>query len=94
VVVEQTSTGGLQGGLDGPNGAVLSRFRVNASSDPADTAREFCRLFHQKAFAPNVDLSQQEISSLEGSTLTSQDVNEQLQGLFDTAPPEQKPREK
>lgn len=94
VVVEQTSTGGLQGGLDGPNGAVLSRFRVNASADPTDTAREFCRLFHQKAFAPNVDLSQQEISSLEGSTLTSQDVNEQLQGLFDTAPPEQKPRQK
>ncbi len=87
VVVEQTATGGLQGGLDGPNGAVLSRFRVNASEDATATAKEFCRLFHQKVFAPKLDLSQQEISSLEGSTLTSQDVNEQLQGLFDTTPP-------
>ena len=91
VVVEQTSTGGLQGGVGGPNGEVLSRFRVNGSKDATETAREFCSIFHQKAFAPSLDLSQQEISSLEGSTLASQDINEQLQGLFDTTPKKEEP---
>ncbi len=91
VVVEETAASGLQGGIDGPNGAVLSRFRVNPTGGAAETAREFCRVFHQKAFAPSLDLSQQEISSLEGSTLASQDVNEQLQGLFDTTPKKEEP---
>ena len=86
VVVEQTGAGGLQGGLDGPGGAVLCRFRVNPGASPDATAREFCRLFHRKAFGPRIDLSQQEINSLEGSTLAADSLQDRLKGLLGDAP--------
>ena len=83
VVVEPGAGGGLQGGLDGPRGTVLCRFQVPAGKDADATARDFCRDFHRKAFGPRVDLSQQQIRSLEGSTLASRDVADQLKGLLD-----------
>jgi hypothetical protein len=89
-LVEQTSSGALQGGLDAPDGSVLCRFRVNPGKDADATAREFCRQFHRKVFAPRLDLSQQEINSLEGSTLASQDASEQLKGLLGTSSDEGK----
>jgi tetratricopeptide (TPR) repeat protein len=89
-VVEQTSTGALQGGLDAPDGSVLCRFRVNPGKDADATAREFCRQFHRKVFAPRLDLSQPEINSLEGSTLASQDASEQLKGLLGPSSDERK----
>lgn len=82
VVVEPSPAGGLQGGLDSPSGAVLRRFTVPPGKDPDATARAFCREFHRKVFAPRLDLSQQQIRSLEGSTLASQDAAEQFQGIL------------
>ncbi|WP_306599514.1 hypothetical protein [Geothrix sp. 21YS21S-2] len=82
VVVEQTGAGGLQGGLDGPQGTVLCRFQVAPGADRDATVREFCRQFHRKAFGPRIDLSQQQIRSLEGSTLSSQSAEEQLKGIL------------
>lgn len=82
VVVAPGPGGGLQGGLDAPEGAVLCRFTVPPGKDADATAREFCRQFHRKAFGPKLDLSQQQIRSIEGSTLASQDAGEQLRGLL------------
>gem|GEM_PF-5103180 len=82
VVVEQAATGGLVGGLDGPRGAVLSRFHVPPGKDADATVREFCRQFHRRAFGPKIDLSQQQIRSLEGSTLSSQGAEEHLKGIM------------
>ncbi len=82
VVVEANAAGGLQGGLDGPQGTVLCRFAVPPGRDSDATAREFCRQFHRRAFGPRIDLSQQQIRSLEGSTLSSQSAEEQLKGIL------------
>jgi tetratricopeptide (TPR) repeat protein len=82
VLVEPTPGGGLQGGLYSPSGAVLRRLGVPPGPDPDATARAFCREFHRKVFAPNLDLSQQQIRSLEGSTLASQDAAEQFRGIL------------
>jgi hypothetical protein len=84
VVVEPSDGGGLQGGLDSPQGTVLCRFQVPPGKDPDATVREFCRQFHHKAFGPRIDLSQQQIRSLEGSTLSSQSAEEQLKGILGT----------
>lgn len=81
-VVEAGPSGGLQGGLDGPSGEVLCRFQVPPQKDPEELARTFCRLFHQRAFGPHIDLSQQQINSLTGSTLAAEGMQEQLKGLL------------
>lgn len=86
VTVTQTRDGALQGDLVAPDGSVLCRLRVNSAGDPSDTARAFCRLFHQKAFAPKMDLSQEEINSIEGSTLASQDARQALKSLLGESP--------
>jgi hypothetical protein len=55
---------------------------VPRGPDPDATAREFCRQFHRRAFGPRIDLTQQEIRSLEGSTLASQSAEENLKGIL------------
>ncbi len=86
ISVAQSPDGALQGTVPSPDGSVLCRLRVNPSKDPSDTARAFCRLFHQKAFAPKMDLSQEEINSIEGSTLASQDARKALKSLLGESP--------
>lgn len=85
-VVVTSAGSGLQGRLDGPGGDILCRFRVNPGADADSTARDFCRLFHQNAFRPRIDLSQRQINSLSGSTLAADNMNDQLKGLLDTNP--------
>ncbi|BDU73958.1 serine/threonine-protein kinase [Mesoterricola silvestris] len=82
VTVEAIAGGGLQGGLDSPQGTVLCRFQVPPGPDRDATVREFCRRFHHRAFGPRIDLSQQQIRSLEGSTLSAQSAEEQLKGIL------------
>jgi hypothetical protein len=84
VVVVETD-GGLSGGLDGPNGELLCRFRVPSGRDMDAVVREFCRQFHRKAFGPRIDLSQQQINSLKGSTLSGEDTRDQLKGVLDAS---------
>ncbi|MEJ2367463.1 MAG: tetratricopeptide repeat protein [Acidobacteriota bacterium] len=82
VTVRQLPGGALEGSLAAPGGSVLCRLRVNSLRDPNETAREFCRAFHRKAFGPKLDLSQEQINSIEGSNLTSQDARQALKGLL------------
>jgi hypothetical protein len=82
VSIAQTSDGGLQGRLGSPQGETLCQFQVPRGADPDATAREFCRQFHHKAFGPRIDLTQQQIRSLEGSTLASQSAEENLKGIL------------
>jgi len=86
-VVVTAAGSGLQGRLDGPGGDILCHFRVKPGADVNATAREFCRVFHQDAFKPRIDLSQQQINSLSGSTLAAENMNDQLKGLLGTVPP-------
>jgi tetratricopeptide (TPR) repeat protein len=82
VTVGPGPSGGLQGDLEGPQGEVFCRLDVPGAGDAAATARAFCRAFHRRAFGPRIDLSQQQIHSLEGSTLAAQSAQEQLKDLL------------
>ena len=89
LMVASRAGGGLQGWLESPQGEVLSRFQVPPGADGEATARAFCRQFHRSAFGPRVDLSQQQIRSLEGSTLAARSAEEELKGLFSPGAPPQ-----
>jgi len=88
LTVTQTPTGALEGILEGPDGAALARVRAPADKDDEATVAGFCRLFHRKAFAPRVDLSQADINSLEGSTLAGDSAREALKGILGGPEPE------
>ncbi len=64
----------LVASLSTPQGSLLSEASVPLQDDerPAglSAADALVALFHQKAFAPRLDLSQKDINSLDGSTLT------------------------
>lgn len=81
--VRINQTGALvYGSLLAPDGTVLCQMRSPAARDPEAAARLFCQEFHRRAFAPKVDLSQTDITSLEGSNLTGDEVRDQLRDLF------------
>lgn len=82
LTVGPDGTGGLAGVLSGPRGEVLCQIKAPRGADDDATARAFCEAFHARAFSPRIDLSQQQIRSLEGSTLASQDAREQLKGIL------------
>jgi len=74
--------GGVSGSLRAPNGTVLCGVRVNAVPEAVETARLFCKELHRRAFAPRIDLAQTDIASLSGSTLTGEQIREQLKDIF------------
>jgi len=82
LVIGPTGDGGLQGGLHSPQGTLLTPLKVPAGATAEATVLAFCREFHRKAFSPRIELSQQQIKSLEGSTLAAQDAEEQLKGIL------------
>jgi len=88
LTVSQNPTGALEAVLEGPDGAALARVRAPAAADDDSTVVAFCRLFHRKAFAPRVDLSQADINSLEGSTLAGEAARDALKGILGTTEPE------
>lgn len=75
--------------MEEAGGSVLSVVRVPAGKEPAATAEAFCRAFHQKAFAPQLDLSQAEIRSLDGSTLAGEASRDALKGILGGPAPEE-----
>ncbi len=78
----------LQAALLSPDGTVLSQSSVPLVNDADETARQLCREFHRKTFAPKVDLSQADIASLDGSNLTSEQTRNSLRDLFLPAKPD------
>lgn len=79
--VRETATGcGVA--LTAPDGTVLRRVGVGRASDASATARALCELAHQKLFAPEIDLAQTDIASLQGSTLSGDTLREQLEELL------------
>lgn len=64
----------LVASLSTPQGTLLSEASVALQDEERpegmSAADELVALFHQKAFAPRLDLSQKDINSLDGSTLT------------------------
>lgn len=81
--VSVASSGNLVlGTLVGPDGSVLCQVRTPLGQDPTVAARLFCQEFHRKAFAPKVDLTQTDVTSLDGSNLTGDGVRDQIRNLF------------
>ena len=78
----QSSGSQLSAVLLGPDGTVLSEARVPLGKDPVDAARRLSSEFHRKAFSPKVDLSQSDIASLDGSTLTGDQVRDSIRDIF------------
>jgi tetratricopeptide (TPR) repeat protein len=79
--VTETATG-LSATLAGPDGAILREVGVKREQDPKTTARSLCDAVHRQAFAPELDLSQTDIASIEGSTLSGDSMREQLKDLL------------
>lgn len=79
--IEADATGG-RACLLGPGGAVLGCGEATAhAQDDADAvARRISRAFHAATFAPRIDLSQADASSLDGSNRVARDP---LETLFD-----------
>jgi tetratricopeptide (TPR) repeat protein len=72
------SGAGLNGRLLSPQGTVLADVTSPGGTDHTEVAREFCKMFHAKAFASRIDLSQTDITALEGSN-ESEDSEESKQ---------------
>jgi tetratricopeptide (TPR) repeat protein len=68
--------------LLGPDGTVLCEVQTRRSGDIVESAQVLSRELHRKAFAPKIDLSQTDLTSLEGSNLTGDGIREQIQELF------------
>jgi hypothetical protein len=88
LTVTQSPSGALEAILEGPDGAALASVRAPAARDDEAAVAGFCRLFHQKAFAPKVDLSQADVNSLEGSTLAGDSARDVLKGILGETTPE------
>ena len=56
--------------------------QVAAEPDPLATARALSAELHRRAFAVRLDLSQTDVASLEGGTLTGRDLRDALGELL------------
>lgn len=65
-----------------PDGAVVAAVDVAAGPDPRAAARSLAAEFHRRVFTVRLDLSQTDVSSLEGGTLTGRDLRDALEGLL------------
>ncbi len=81
LAVTETATG-LGATLAGPDGAILRRVGVARGTDTTASARAICEAVHGKFFAPEIDLAQTDIASLEGSTLSGDEMREQVWELL------------
>ncbi|HXE72454.1 MAG TPA: tetratricopeptide repeat protein [Candidatus Nitrosotenuis sp.] len=72
---------GLQAVLKGLDGTVLASVSTAPKGD-VDLVRQFCQDVHQQAFATKLDLTQQDINSLDGSATSGSSVREQLEQMF------------
>ena len=81
LTVNETLTG-LSATLAGPDGGVLRRVNVGKGPDARATARALCEALHRRAFAPEIDLAQTDIASLEGSTLSGDTMRERVRELL------------
>ena len=68
----ETAGGRLTARLSGLDGATLMQasVAVDESSGSKPAARMLCREIHRRAFAPKIDLSQADINSLDGATVS------------------------
>jgi len=73
---------GLAALLLAPDGAVLANVEVAAAPDALATARAIAAELHRRAFAVRLDLSQTDVASLEGGTLTGRDLREAVGELL------------
>jgi tetratricopeptide (TPR) repeat protein len=77
-----TQGNSLTGSLRSPNGSVLCNVSSPMGTDAAESARQFCLAFHNKAFASQMDLSQTDITSLDGSNQTGEAERRQLEQIL------------
>ncbi|MEM6457501.1 MAG: hypothetical protein AAF772_20605, partial [Acidobacteriota bacterium] len=79
--------GALRATLIGLAGSVLARAQAEprAGDEAGDLARRLAADFHEQAFAPSIDLSQADLSSLDGSpTAGGGRARERLDRALDT----------
>lgn len=72
----------LYGQLRGRDGAVLSQASIAMLPEDKESARQICRVIHQKVFATKIDLSQMDINSLDGSVTSGDSSQLGLKELF------------
>lgn len=68
--------------LTTPDGSVLAEARVPVQADAAATARALCEELHRRAFALPLDLSQTDVTSLQGGTLSGESLRRQLSDII------------
>lgn len=68
--------------LLGRDGTVLAEALVPAQADPRATARALCEELHRRAFALPLDLSQTDVTSLQGGTLSGTSLRRQLSDIL------------
>lgn len=68
--------------LSTPDGSVLAEARVPVQADAAATARALCEELHRRAFALPLDLSQTDVNSLQGGTLSGESLRRQLSDIL------------
>jgi len=73
----ETAGGRLTARLSGLDGSTLTQASVSGDefSGPKPAARMLSREIHRRAFAPKIDLSQSDINSLDGATITGSTVD-------------------
>lgn len=65
-----------------PDGTVLAEALVATQADAAATARALCVELHRRAFALPLDLSQTDVTSLQGGTLSGNTLRRQLSDIL------------
>lgn len=68
--------------LLGRDGTVLAEALVPTQADPRATARALCEELHRRAFALPLDLSQTDVTSLQGGTLSGNTLRRQLSDIL------------
>jgi len=68
--------------LLGRDGTVLAEALVPTQTDPEATARALCEELHRRAFALPLDLSQTDVASLQGGTLSGNNLRRQLSDIL------------
>lgn len=86
------SGAGLEARLMGPSGTVISRTSVPIEDDAEEALALLAEEVHQNTFAPKLNLSQKDLSSLDGSNLSGRTKSDELRGKLNLPDPSDGPR--
>ncbi len=77
-----TTGASLAGTVVDPNGTVFARVEVKVEGELDQNLRDLAAEIHRKTFAPKVNLSQKDLTSLDGTNLSGTTQSEKLKDQF------------